>query len=79
MAPFVKTEGKIICMKGPKLKEELSQSMMAIKLLGLEVEKIEQTVLPGTDMERNTLVMRKIKDMSDKYPRRTTNIKKSPL
>ena len=66
-------------MKGPKLTEELEQSKNAIEILGVEVEKIEKINLPGTDMERNILVMRKIKTTPEKYPRKSTNIKKNPL
>jgi len=79
MAPFVKVGGKLICMKGPKLEEELEKSKNAIKILGLEIEKIERTLLPDTDIERNILILKKVKKMPEEYPRRAINIKKATL
>jgi len=79
MSPFVRVGGKLICMKGPKLVEELEESGNAIKTLGLEVEKTEEIVLPNTDMQRNVLTVRKASSTVEKYPRCGTNIRKSPL
>jgi len=78
-SPLVKVNGKIICMKGPKLEEELKQSQNAIGLLGVELDKTEKIILPDTDMERNILILKKIKSTSSKYPRKALNIKKEPL
>jgi len=79
MSPFVKVGGKLICMKGPKLNEELEGSKKAIKLLGLEVKEIEKINLPGTNMDRNILIIEKIKTIAETYPRRGVNIAKTPL
>jgi len=79
MCPFVKIEGRIICMKGPKLIEELEKSERGIKLLGLEIEKIEDSVLPDTNMERKILILKKVEKTSGKYPRTMANIRKAPL
>jgi len=79
MSPFIKVGGKLICMKGPKLMEELDESKNAMKELGLEVVNLEQIALPNMEMERNLLIVKKIASTPDKYPRRATNIKKLPL
>ena len=79
MSPFVIRGGKLICMKGPKLEEELASSEKAIRILGLEIEKIEKSILPNTQIERNVLVLKKVRDISEKYPRKVVNIKKDPL
>jgi len=79
MLPYVKVGGKCICMKGPKLEEELEQSKISIDTLGGKVEEIDETSLPNTDIKRNILVVRKIRIMDSKYPRKMTNIKSNPL
>ena len=79
MAPFVKVNGKIICMKGPKIEEELKESKKAIQELGLEIEKIEKISFLNEEMERNILILNKKNETPQKYPRRGVNIRKSPL
>ena len=78
MIPFVKIGGKIICMKGPGLQEELKDAQNAIKLLGGEVEAIE-TLNIGNEYERNILIINKVKSTNMKYPRKQGKPLKEPL
>ena len=78
MIPFVKVGGKIICMKGPGLQEELSNAKNAIKILGGEVESIE-TLNIGNEYERNILIIKKVKSTNIKYPRKQGKPLKEPL
>ena len=79
MLPYVKIGGACICMKGPKLEEELEQSKNAIKILGGRIDKIEKIILPNTDIERNILVIRKDTPTAVEFPRKMSKIKQNPL
>jgi len=79
LLPFVKVGGKCICMKGPNAEEEVKNAKNAIKILGGEVESVNKFVLPGTDMERNIIVIKKIKNTNNKYPRKAGTPTKEPL
>lgn len=79
MLPFVKIGGKCICMKGNNISEELKNAEKAINILGGELEKIDNFVLPGLDLERNIIIIKKIKNTSLKYPRKAGIPSKKPL
>ena len=67
--PFVKVGGRFIAMKGSNI-EEIEEANKAIDFLGGKIERIEKIVLPETDIERNIVVIKKIKNTPNKYPRR---------
>lgn len=79
MLPFVKVGGKCICMKGPNLEEEINESKNAIKILGGKIEKVETIFLPESDIERNIVIIKKIEQTSNKYPRKAGTPIKQPL
>lgn len=79
MLPFVKVGGKCICMKGQDVEDEIRNSEIAIELLGGEIETIDEFKLPGTDMKRNIVVIRKINKTNNKYPRKAGTPLKEPL
>lgn len=79
MLPFAKIGGICICMKGNKILEELKNAEKAINILGGELEKIDNFVLPGSDLERNIVIIRKIKNTASKYPRKAGIPSKKPL
>lgn len=79
LLPLVKVGGKCICMKGSEIEEELKNSKEAIKILGGEIERVEEFTLPGSDIKRNIVVIKKIKQTSNKYPRKPGVPSKSPL
>ncbi len=68
LLPFVKISGKVICMKGPNYEEELENSRNAIKILGGIVENVEKFKIDN-EIERNIIIIKKIKETSLKYPR----------
>ena len=78
MLPFVKIDGKAICMKGPNIEEELQTSKKAIKLLGGEIETINKLIING-ELERNIIVIKKIKNTNKKYPRGQGKPVKEPI
>ena len=79
LLPFVKVGGCAICMKGPEIDEELSKAEFAIKELGGKVEKVENFVLPNSDIERNIVIIKKISDTPNKYPRKAGTPSQSPM
>ena len=78
MLPFVKKNGICICMKGPNIEEEIEGSKKSLEILGGKIEKIEHIILPG-DLERNIILIRKIKETPSRYPRKTGTPVKQPL
>jgi len=76
--PFVRVGGCFIAMKG-KLEEELVSSEKAIKILGGKTEEVRGFTLPGTDMERTIVVIRKVKETPKRYPRQAGKPSKEPL
>ena len=68
--PFVKPGGYFVCMKGSNIEEEMENAKEHIKELGCKIEEIIEFVLPETDMKRNIIIMKKIKNTDKKYPRK---------
>ena len=77
--PFVKTGGKFISYKSGKIKEELEGASHAVKLLGGSLEGQEQFCLPGTEIERSFVILKKEKATPKKYPRKAGLPAKEPL
>lgn len=78
MLPFVKVGGIAVCMKGPNYKEELEEAKKAIEILGGKFEHIETFNLEG-EMERNVLVIKKVKNTPNKFPRGQGKPLKEPI
>ena len=79
LLPLVKVGGKVISMKGSFIGEELENSKNALNILGGKIEKIEKLNLPNSDMNRNILIINKIKNTPNKYPRKAGEPSKKPL
>lgn len=76
--PFVKVGGLFLAMKGHS-EDEVKESSKAITLLGGTIEKIDEFMLPGTDMNRSVVVIRKLRHTPPQYPRQAGKPTKSPL
>lgn len=79
MIPLTKIGGKCICMKGSSIKDEINESQKAINLLGGKVEKIDEFVLPSTDIKRNIIVIKKEKSTPKNFPRKAGIPSKNPI
>lgn len=77
--PFVKVNGKIICLKGANVHKEIETAKNAVKILGGEIKNIDKFKLPETDYERNVLEIKKINNTPNKYPRKSGTPLKEPL
>lgn len=79
MLPYVKIGGKCICMKGPNLQEESKDLQNCLETLGGKIEKIEELVLPETEIKRNIMLIKKENKTPKKYPRNPGMPSKKPL
>lgn len=79
LLPLVKVGGICICMKGSEIKQELENSRRAIQILGGKIDKVEEFVLPESDIKRNLVFIKKIKETPNKYPRKPGMPAKEPL
>ena len=79
LLPLVKVGGKCICMKGPQIEEEIDNAKNAIKILGGEIEKIDEIELPESDIKRTIIVIKKVKETPKKYPRKAGLPSKEPI
>lgn len=77
--PYVKKGGHFISYKSGKAEDELVQAANAIETLGAQVEKVENFILPGTDIERSLIVLKKISQTPKLYPRSAGKPTKEPL
>lgn len=76
--PLVKTGGIFIAMKGSST-EELEASKKALELLGGGIEEVRELTLPFSDIKRNIIIVRKLRQTPTKYPRKPGKPAKEPL
>lgn len=77
--PFVRPGGVFLAMKAADSEEELLQSQNAIERLGAETEEVIDYKLPGTDIPRRLIVIKKINSTPEAYPRRFARMQRAPL
>lgn len=78
MLPLVRVGGICICMKGSNI-DEIENSKNALNILGGKIEKIENIYLPDSDIARNIIIIKKIKNTPNKYPRKAGTPSKEPI
>ena len=77
--PYVKLGGMFIPYKSGEIAEELQQSENAIRILGGEIKKIVRFRLPGTEIGRSFIKIKKVQNTAKKYPRKAGLPTKEPL
>lgn len=77
--PFVKPGGLFLAMKGPGAREEAEQAAHALSVLCGRIVDIRTFFLPGTDMERQVVVVQKTGRTPKGYPRKSGKPGKQPL
>jgi 16S rRNA (guanine527-N7)-methyltransferase len=77
--PLVKVNGTFIAMKAAAAEEELEQGETAIKVLGGEINRIEQFTLPIEQSERTIIFIEKKRKTPKKYPRKPGMPNKLPI
>jgi 16S rRNA (guanine527-N7)-methyltransferase len=66
-------------MKGSDIKDELKASEKAINVLGGSIEGINNFILPGTEIKRHIILIKKIRQTPTMYPRKSGKPSRSPL
>ena len=79
MLPAIKIGGICICMKGNNAEDEIKEAKKAIKELGGEIIKVEKLVLPEMNLERNIVIIKKVRQTPNKYPRKPGTPQKEPI
>ena len=77
--PYVKVSGMFLPYKSGRIEEEMREGKHAVYLLGGEIEDVVSFVLPGTDMERTILKIKKQKAAPKRYPRKAGLPSKEPI
>lgn len=77
--PYVKKGGSFIAYKGIKANEEIDASKNAIKLLGGEVSNIIEFSLPFEEGLRQVIVIDKIEQTQEQFPRKSHIITNKPI
>lgn len=77
--PFVKVGGYFAAYKSENISEEIINSENAIIKLGGRIKNIKEINLPGSDIVRKIVVIEKIKNTENIYPRKAGKPSKDPL
>ena len=77
--PFVKIGGYFVSYKSEKADDEYKDAENAITLLSGGNVRIEDVIIPDTDLTRKMIIIEKIEKIDDKYPRRAGVPLKKPL
>ena len=77
--PFVKIGGEFISYKSEKITEEMENAKKAISLLGGKFDRSKDFYLPDSDIYRNLVVIKKVKETPKKFPRKAGLPSKEPL
>ncbi|MBE7047498.1 MAG: 16S rRNA (guanine(527)-N(7))-methyltransferase RsmG [Ruminococcaceae bacterium] len=76
---YVKVGGYFVALKGPSVSEEIKMAETAIKKLGGELQGVINYSIPTTDLCHNLVVIKKVKPMEKKYPRKSPKPIKEPI
>lgn len=79
MRPLAKIGGKCIILKGPNADEEIKEAKNAIEILGGNIEKTQNIILPDSDNKRTIIVIKAVKQLPNRYPRKAGVPTVSPL
>ncbi|MBS4899491.1 MAG: 16S rRNA (guanine(527)-N(7))-methyltransferase RsmG [Clostridiales bacterium] len=77
--PFVKAGGVFISYKAEDIEKEVKSAENAVKKLGGEITDIIRERIPGTDMIRSFVCVKKVKETPGTYPRKAGTPAKEPL
>ena len=77
--PYVNVNGLFVPYKSGDIEEELNNSKKAVQILGGTIEKTIKFELPGTDIGRSFVKIKKVKNTGKKFPRKAGLPSKEPL
>lgn len=77
--PYVKIGGYFVPYKSEDIDKEVEQAENSVQILGGTVEEVKKFKLPGTEIGRALIKIKKIKTTAKKYPRKAGLPAKEPL
>ena len=77
--PLVKVGGNFISYKAGEVEDEINSAKHAIKKLGGKIKRVEEFSLPDSDISRSFVIIEKVNETSNLYPRKTGTPNKKPL
>ena len=76
---YVKVGGYFVALKGPSVTDEIKMAEKAIATLGGELQGVINYSIPTTDLCHNLVVIKKIKPMEKRFPRKSPKPIKEPI
>ena len=77
--PLVKVGGNFISYKAGEVEDEINSAKHAIKKLGGKIKSVEEFSLPDSDISRSFVIIEKVNETSNLYPRKPGTPNKKPL
>ncbi len=77
--PFVSVGGYFISFKSVNIDNELKEAEQAIKQLGAKLESINTIKIPYSDIEHSIIIIKKIQQTPEQYPRKAGIALKQPI
>lgn len=76
---YVKKEGLFVPYKSGEIEEEIEQSKKAVHVLGGKIMNVVKFRLPGTEIGRSFVIIKKMRNTAKKYPRKAGLPSKEPI
>ena len=77
--PLVKVGGIFISYKAGEVEDEINSAKHAIKKLGGKIKSVVEFSLPDSDISRSFVIIEKVNETSNLYPRKPGTPNKKPL
>ena len=77
--PLVKVGGNFISYKAGEVEDEINSAKHAINKLGGKIKSVEEFSLPDSDISRSFVIIEKVNETSNLYPRKPGTPNKKPL
>lgn len=77
--PLVKVGGNFISYKAGEVEDEINSAIHAINKLGGKIKRVEEFSLPDSDISRSFVIIEKVNETSNFYPRKPGTPNKKPL
>jgi len=77
--PYVRKDGMFVPYKSGEIDEELEQSKKAVHVLGGKIIDVVKFQLPGSDIGRSFVKIKKLQNTAKKYPRKAGLPSKEPI
>ena len=76
---YVKVGGYFVALKGPSVTDEIKMAEKAIATLGGELQGVINYSIPTTDLCHNLVVIKKVRPMEKRFPRKSPKPIKEPI